>query len=101
MGIDVEKDVVEIEKEWKELKSKAFWVLLGFSGSILAIGIWVGTVQSDMRTLQKDLVESTEHHERYEVRLNALEINNAGVLARLASIDLALQEIKVAIKNIK
>jgi hypothetical protein len=35
MDIDVEKDVVEIEKEWKELKSKAFFVLLGFSGSIL------------------------------------------------------------------
>ena len=97
-------DVIEMRQEWKEfqredaeLKQKAFWVLIGFTGTFIAIGIWVGTMQSEMGALHKAVQDSTAHHDVYDARIGALEINNSEIRTRLTAIEVTLQEIKNAI----
>lgn len=94
------EDMLEMKKEWGEMKSKAMWVLLGFVGSILAIGVWVGTMQTNIENITQDHEDADEWSQQVERRLGTLEVTNGEIKARLTSIDLALQEIKVAIKNI-
>ncbi len=98
---DHRQDVLEMQKEWAEYKTKAFWVLLGFSGSILTIGIWVGTMQSNIDNITKDHVAIDDQAHQMEARLNMLEVTNGEVKARLTSIDLILQEIKLSINQLK
>jgi hypothetical protein len=95
------KDLQEMQNEWKEYKNKAMWVLLGFSGSILAIGVWVGTMQTTLESVTSHEGEDKARFLQVEARLNSAEVNNAGVLARLASIEVTLQEIKVAVKSLR
>jgi hypothetical protein len=95
------KDLQEMQAEWKEYKSKAMWVLLGFSGSLIAIGVWVGTMQTNIASLTSHETEDKGRFTALETRVSSSEINNASVLARLASIETTLQEIKVAIKQIQ
>lgn len=95
------KEVEEMRREWNEYKSKAMWILLGFSGSLIAIGIWVGTIQTTIKSISEHESADATRFLTVESRLNSAEVNNAGVLARLASIEVTLQEIKVAIKSIR
>ena len=91
------QDVLEMRAEWADFKSKMIWLGIGFLSTILAIGIWVGTVQSEIEGLSSDINESLAHHDEYEKRLGALEINNGEIRSRLTSIEVTLQEIKAAI----
>ncbi len=91
------REVEEMKKEWKEFNTRATWILVGFLGSILAIGIWVGTMQTRVETLGDGISTAIEHHIDYDKRLTALEVNNGEIRARLASIEVTLQEIKTAI----
>lgn len=95
------QDVVEMKKEWSEYKSRAFWVLLGFSGSILSIGIWVGAMQTNIDNVNKDHVDFETQTHQIEARLGLLEVTNGEIKARLTSIDLMLQEIKLSINQLK
>lgn len=95
------EEMIEMRKEWKQLQGKVVWVLIGFVGSILSIGIWVGTVQTNV---DSGLEYDRDHAQQYteiEKRVTSLEITNSEIRARLSSIDLALQEIKIAIKSIR
>ena len=98
---DHRQDVIEMQKEWADYKAKAFWVLLGFSGSILAIGVWVGTMQSSIEEVTKDHIDYQEQNQQIETRLGLLEVTNGEIKARLTSIDLILQEIKLSINQLK
>lgn len=93
-------DVVEMRKEWNEYKNKALWILLGFSGSILAIGIWAGTMQTNIDSILTKAREESVRVTVVENRVTSLEITNSEIRARLSSIDLALQEIKIAINKL-
>lgn len=97
---DRHQDAIEMKKEWNEYKAKAFWVLLGFSGSILAIGIWVGTMQTNIDSMISHAEGDASRFIQIETRLNSLEVTNGEIRARLSSIDLALQEIKIAINKL-
>jgi len=97
-------DVLEMRQEWKEfkkddaaLRQKAFWVLIGFTGTFIAIGIWVGNMQSEMGSLNEAVKDAASHHDSYDSRIGALEINNGEIRTRLTSIEVTLQEIKTAI----
>jgi hypothetical protein len=89
--------VEEMKKEWKEFNTRATWMLIGFLGSILAIGIWVGTMQTNVQNLSNGVEDALSHHDDYDKRLNALEVNNGEIKSRLTSIEVTLQEIKTAI----
>ena len=98
---DHRQDVIEMQQEWADYKSKAFWVLLGFSGSILAIGIWVGAMQSNIEEVTQDHVSFEKQNREIENRLGLLEVTNGEIKARLTSIDLILQDIKLSINQLK
>ena len=95
------KDAEEMRKEWNEYKNKAMWILIGFVGSILGIGVWVGTMQTTVDSITGHERDDAERFIQIEARINALEVTNGEIRARLTSIDATLQEIKVAIKNIQ
>jgi hypothetical protein len=97
---DRHQDTIEMKREWAEYKTKAFWVLLGFVGSILSIGIWVGTMQTNIDSIITQTREDSARFVQIETRLNSLEVTNGEIRARLSSIDLALQEIKIAINKL-
>lgn len=98
---DVKDDIVTMKTEWEEFKSKAFWTLVSFIVSILAIGVWVGTIQSEHNSLEEDIKTTESKDAVFDARINTLEINNSEIRARLTSIDLALQEIKLSIKELR
>jgi hypothetical protein len=90
-------DVLEMQKEWKSMKRIAFVTLLGFAGGILSIGIWVGTIQSNLGHFDEELSKADNKHILYESRITSLEVNNSEIRSRLTSIEVTLQEIKAAI----
>lgn len=92
------RDVVEMQKEWKEYKAKAMWILIGFVGSMLSIGIWVGTMQSSIETNNNEHIKMGIITDAIERRVNALEVTNGEIRARLTSIDASLIEIKQSLK---
>ncbi len=95
------EDYLEMKKEWKEMKGKVMFVLIGFVSSLLGIGMWVGAMQTNITTILEHDKDQSEQYGYIEKRVNSLEITNSEIRARLSSIDLALQEIKIAIKNIR
>ena len=91
------QDFLEMRAEWKEFKTRAMWAMTSFIGAILAIGMWVGTMQAQHSELEKHSVESSTDIRVLETRLNNVEVTNSEVKARLVSIEVTLQEIKAAI----
>lgn len=94
------KDMEEIRKDWEELKTKALWVVFSMAGGILVIGVWVGTIQSTISTVNEARIEADAERAILTQRITSIEVVNSEIKARLASIDTALQEIKLAIKGI-
>jgi len=94
------KDITEMQGEWKEFKQKAFWAMATFIISILSVGIWVGTIQSNIQTIQTNAEKASVVSDQLDRRLQALEVTNGEIKARLTSIDATLQEIKLSIRGI-
>lgn len=102
------KYVEEMKKEWKEFKdrederkNKTLYVIIGFAVALISIGIWVGTIQTNIESVTNHDAEDKLRFSQLEQKVTNTEINNAGINARLASIESTLQEIKVIIKQIK
>ncbi len=45
------EDLIEMKKEWKEFKDKILWIIVGFLGSILAMGVWVGSIETKIEEI--------------------------------------------------
>ena len=97
----IEEEVLELRHQWDELKSRAFYILLGSITVFVAYGVWVGTVQTQVSSLTEDVNGAKEERANMIQRLGALEVSNGRVETTLASIQLTLQEIKIAIKQIQ
>lgn len=102
------KYVEEMRKEWKEFKerederkNKTLYVIIGFAVTLISIGIWVGTIDTNIESITDHDSEDKARFAQLEQKVTAAEISNAGISARLASIESTLQEIKVIIKQIK
>lgn len=93
-------DVLEMRKEWAEYKTKAFWVLLGFVASILAIGVWVGTIQTNIQHITEVANKASTQADETVKRINALEITNGEIRTKLSGIEATLEEIKLAIRQL-
>jgi hypothetical protein len=94
-------DYLEMKAEWQEFKRKALYILVSFLGVVVAYGVWVGTIQSNNDEFEKTDIQTKAEIKVIESRINSLEVNNSEIRARLTSIDLALQEIKAAIRQLK
>lgn len=95
-----QKILDEMHQEWSEFKRKTLYILLGAVGSLLAIGVWVGSLQTNIDSVLKDHDRVDSHFSDVERRVGQLEINNGEIRARLASIESTLIEIKLAIQKI-
>lgn len=95
------KDVEEMRREWAEFKSRVFWLIVSSIGIIVTYGVWIGTVQTNQAQMQSQMAEFNDNQKISETRITTLEINNGEIKTRLSSIDATLQEIKLAIKNIR
>ena len=95
------KDVSEMRREWNEYKSKTLWVLLGFVGSILAIGVWVGTIQTNIQHITEVANKASTQADETVKRINALEVTNGEIRTRLSGIETTLEEIKIAIRQLR
>ena len=95
------EEIQELRDEWRELKERAFYALV--VGILVAVGygIWVGTIATRVDRNATDIAKADQRSTTNEARLNAIEITNSSTNARLSSIDAVLQEIKLAIKQIK
>lgn len=93
--------VEEMREEWKSFKNRALIILIGLAGSLVGIGIWVGTMQTNIGAITNHDAEDKARFIQLEQKVTATEITNAGISARLASIEATLQEIKLAIKQIQ
>jgi len=94
------KDVEEMRSEWKEFKTRAFWAMTSFIGAILGIGIWVGTIQTNIGHINELASKASVQAENTDKRLNALEVTNGEIRTKLNSIEATLQEIKVSIRQL-
>lgn len=95
------KDITEMRNEWKEFKTKSFWAMTTFIVSILGVGVWVGTIQSNIQNIQQNSDRAAVVSEQLDKRLQILEVTNGEIKARLSSIDLTLQEIKITLRTLK
>jgi len=93
--------VEEMREEWKSFKNKALIILIGLATSLVGIGIWVGTIQTNIESVTNHDAEDKVRFAQLEQKVTQTEISNAGINARLASIESTLQEIKVIIKSIR
>lgn len=93
-----EKVFAEIRFEWDQLKDKLLWMILGFLGSILAIGVWVGTIQTNFGHIQDEVDKQGKQYAQLEIRTGTQEITSAEIKTKLISIEATLQEIKIAVK---
>lgn len=96
-----QKDSEEMRDEWKDFKQKALLIMIGFLGSLLAIGVWVGTVQTSITNIASVSSRTSTQYDTIEKRVNSLEVTNGEIRSRLSSIDATLLEIKVAIKELR
>lgn len=66
------------------------------AGIVVAVGygVWVGTIQAS-------LTQTVEIAKQNQTRVTALEINNGEIKTRLTSIEATLQEIKIAINQLR
>jgi len=94
------KDAEEMQKEWKEFKNKSFWILIGFFGALLSVGVWVGTIQTNIQNITETANKAAIQAEAVEKRVNALEITNGEIRTKLSGIEAVLQEIKIAIRQL-
>lgn len=94
-------DTLEMRKEWQEFKSKALWIMVGFVASVLAVGVWVGTIQSNIDEINADHSKLDVRYSAIEQRLGILEVNNGEIRTRLAAIEASLLEIKASILQIR
>lgn len=51
------------EKEHKDLMNRSIWVLIGSLAMIASIGIWVGTINSDVQYAKQALTEKVSRDE--------------------------------------
>jgi len=93
-------DLIEMRKEWGEFKNRSFWILIGFISSILLIGVWVGTIQTNIENINEVQAKADLKRDQAEKRIGSLEVSGAEILTRLTSIDLALQEIKYNVRQL-
>ena len=100
--------VEEMRSEWKEFKereddrkNKILYLIIGFAVALISIGVWVGTIQTNIESITNHDSEDKARFAQLEQKVTATEITNAGISARLASIEATLQEIKLAIKQIQ
>lgn len=98
---DQYENLLELQKEWRELKNRAFWILVTGLFTVIGYGMWIGTIDTKVERNQQDISENKVRLNNDEARINAIEITNSSTNARLSSIDAVLQEIKLAIKQIK
>lgn len=91
------KEVEEMKREWKDFRTRSTWILVGFITSMLAIGVWVGTMQTHIESVTTQDSDDKQRFTQIESRINTLEVNNGEIRSRLASIEMTLQEIKTAI----
>lgn len=94
------RDSEEIKKEWNEYKTKTFWVLVGFISSILAIGVWVGTIQTNIQHITEVSNKASIQADDASRRITALEVTNGEIRTKLSSIEATLQEIKLSIRQL-
>jgi uncharacterized protein YceH (UPF0502 family) len=94
-------DVIEMKKEWEEFKSRFFWAIIGSAGLFVAIGVWVGTIQSAHFHIEEEIKREENSHTLLESRVGTLEINNSEIRARLASIETILLEIKADLVKLR
>jgi hypothetical protein len=88
------KVVAEMKQEWESFRTRFFWAIIGSIGTFIAIGIWVGTIQSAHLHIEEEVQREDTRHGQVEIRLNTLEVTNGEIKARLASIESILLEIK-------
>jgi len=94
------RDFEEMRKEWREFKDRCLWILVGFLSAVLAIGVWVGTIQTHVSNITETANRAALQAENVEKRINALEITNGEIRTKLSGIEVVLQEIKVAIRQL-
>lgn len=100
--------VEEMRNEWKEFKerederkNKVLYVVIGFAVALISIGVWVGTIQTNIESITNHESEDKARFAQLEKKQTETEISYAGFRAELIAIQATLQEIKLAVKQIK
>ena len=69
--------------------------------TLIAIGIWVGTIQARQLRNISDVATNTLKYESLDERIQRNDVSAAEVRAKLVSIEATLQEIKTVVKGIR
>ena len=93
--------IEELRREWEEMKTRVVYILLGGVLALVGYGVWVGQIQTQVSRNMSDIQKNDSRTVIDEARINSIEVINSSTNARLTSIDVALQEIKLAIKQIR
>jgi Tfp pilus assembly protein PilO len=97
----ISEELLEIKEEWKSFKKLLFHLLIAAVLAVLSYGFWIGAIETRVSRNETDILENDKRSAINENRLNAIEITNSSTNARLTSIDIVLQEIKLAINKLK
>jgi len=95
------KVVAEMREDWEEFRRKFLWTIIGSVGAFIALGVWVGTIQTDHGHFEEEINEHKEQYVSVERRLGTLEVTNSDIKARLSSIEAILLEIKTELVKLR
>lgn len=90
----LEKDIDKV------ISSNGFLSKLSI-GVVIAIGVWVGTIQSRQLRNISDIATNAIKYESVEQRIQKGDVAEAEIRTKLVGIETTLEEIKVAVKNIR
>jgi len=95
------KVVAEMREDWEEFRKKFLWTIVGSVGAFIAMGVWIGTIQSEHTHYEEEINEHKDQYTQVEQRLGTLEVNNSDIKARLANIEAILLEIKTELVKLR
>jgi hypothetical protein len=95
------EEINELKEEWAEFKAMARNIFIAGAVCYFSYGVWVGIIQTRQIRNIDDVALNTRQIETLSNRINAVEVNNGEVKAKLTNIEVTLQEIKAAVKGIR
>lgn len=88
----------DFQKEWSSAKGKAFNVLFGLLVVFVGYGVWVGTIQTRLSSIENQQIQIDMKVEEISRRQQLSDITGAEIKTKLINIEASLLEIKNTLK---
>lgn len=91
-------ETMELRNEWRELKNKAFYVLIVAVTVSVGYGVWVGTIQTSVNNQKEAIEKNTILISSIDDQNNSAAVALGKIETRLTNIENSLAEMKKLLK---